>query len=88
METSQNKEKIITERMLGILDVCKITGLSKTCITDQIHSGKLTGILVARRFLIPGIELQKYMESSEYAWTKNKSRCYKKSIGKGVHEDE
>ena len=75
--TDNNITNSIAGQMLYIMEACAITGLSKSCITSKIHSGKLYAALVARRFMIPGIILLEYMKSSDYKWTKEKSDCYK-----------
>ena len=78
--TDNNITNRIAGQMLCIMEACAITGLSKSCITSKIHSGKLYAALVARRFMIPGIILLEYMKSSDYKWTKEKSDCYKPTV--------
>ncbi|MCR4961412.1 MAG: helix-turn-helix domain-containing protein [Lachnospiraceae bacterium] len=78
----ESKKNKVSGRMLDIMEVCAITGLSKTCITHQIHAGNIRAIQVARRFVIPGTVLLEYMKTPEYKWTKKKSGCYKEASGK------
>ena len=89
MKKSKTADKNeITGQMLNILEACDITGLSKTCITKQIHSGKIRATQVARRLMIPGVILREYMKTADYERTKRKSACYKKNTVVEVHKDE
>ena len=89
MKKSKTADKNeISGQMLNILEVCAITDLSKTCITKQIHSGKIRAIPVARRLMIPGVVLREYMKTADYERTKRKSACYKKNTVVEVHKDE
>ena len=87
-KTKRIKKNEIAGQMLDIMDVCSITGLSKTCVTQLIHAEKLKAIQIVRRYMIPGAVLLEYMKTPEYAWTKKKSGCYKKTADQEVTANE
>ncbi|MBR0091137.1 MAG: helix-turn-helix domain-containing protein [Lachnospiraceae bacterium] len=61
-----------------IPEICRITGLSKSCVTNQIHRGALQGIQIRRKLFVLHHELERYLESDAYRKTKEKAVFYKK----------
>ena len=95
MKKSQNKPaavavgKVQTNRMYTIREACIVTVLGKTCITNLIHKGTIKATRVARRFLIPGYALRKFLDSENYQRSAQKAACYiiKKKLREGGHHE-
>tara|TARA_B100001989_G_C24549681_1_gene473410 strand:+ start:1833 stop:2030 length:198 start_codon:yes stop_codon:yes gene_type:complete len=48
-----------------IEETSKITGLGRTCLYAELSSGRLKGVKVGRRTLIPHTSIQQWLENLE-----------------------
>ena len=75
-------EEYHSARFVDIPTTCKLTGLGKSCITNNINKGIIHAMSVHRKLLIPNHELERYLESEDYKRTKAKSLCYGKETNR------
>lgn len=53
---------MISGRLYGLHNVCKMTDLGLTTVKSLIHSGELESIKVGRRRLVPHESLHRFVE--------------------------
>ena len=65
-EISQAEGELLLDRLaLTLSEACKVTGLGRNKMLEEIHSGKLKHKRVGKRILIPKVWLEEWLLTEE-----------------------